>query len=169
FAPRMSAYMTDTKTALLNHNARLHDNFSGGAWASAEFFLSSHKSPPRLDDLDLLWGWCALTSLGNYNPRWGEELILWDEQKVIKFPPGSTFLFLAAFMRYSYTQVRAGEKQYAFDQYLQAGLFRFVESDFRSEASFEATAWKPDHDAREKLRQARMATALGMYSHVSEL
>jgi hypothetical protein len=158
-----------TKNSLLEHDSALRDNCTGGAFPAIEYFLGSDESPPRLDDLDMMWTWRALTSLGSYNARWGGELILWDEKKVIRFPPGATFLFPAAFMRYSFTQVRAGETQYAFSQYAQAGLFRFVENGFMSEANFEATAWKGQKEAREKSREARMANALAMYSHINEI
>ncbi|KAJ7075902.1 hypothetical protein C8R43DRAFT_910698, partial [Mycena crocata] len=61
------------------------------------------------DDLEMLWGWRALTLLGSTRRDGGGELILWEEKKVIELPVGSTVLFPAAFTRYSFTQVRAGE------------------------------------------------------------
>ncbi|KAJ7625128.1 hypothetical protein DFH06DRAFT_1325210 [Mycena polygramma] len=168
FAPRLRQYVQETKDALLTNDAALLD-CTGGAFPAAEFFLGSDESPPRMDDLDMPWGWRALTSLGEYNARWGGELVLWEEKKVVRFPPGATFLFPAAFMRYSFTQLRAGETQYAFSQYAQAGLFRYVENGFMSEDNFEATAWRAQREERDKLRDTRMFRALGMYSHINEI
>jgi hypothetical protein len=169
FAPHLYSHLNATKDALLEHDWDLRDNCYGGAFPAVEFFLGSDESPPRLDDLDMMWGWRALTALGNYNPRWGGELILWDEKKVVKFPPGSTFLFPSTLIRYSFTQIRDGESHYTFQQYAQAGLYRYVESGFRSEATFEATAWMEEREARDRLRDARMGTALAMYSQLEEL
>ncbi|KAJ6463771.1 hypothetical protein C8R47DRAFT_992398, partial [Mycena vitilis] len=169
FAPRLHAHVGETKDALLEHDSSLRDNYTGGAFPSTEYFFGNEESAPRLDDLDMPWSWRALTSLGSYNPRWGGELILWDEKKVIRFPPGTTFLFPSSFIRYSFTHVREGEMQYAFSQYAHAGLFRFVENGFLSEANFEKTAWSAQKDVRDKVRDARMVNALGMYSHLDEI
>ncbi|KAJ7810041.1 hypothetical protein B0H13DRAFT_1667755, partial [Mycena leptocephala] len=168
FAPHLHSHLSGTKDALLDNDEDLRDNCYGGAFPAVEFFLGSDESPPRLDDLDMPWAWRGITALGDYNPRWGGELILWDEKKVVRFPPGSTFLFPASFIRYSFTQVREGETHYTFGQYAQAGLFRYLESGCRSEAMFEATAWTAEREARDRLRDARMANALSMYSHLDE-
>ncbi|KAJ6458088.1 hypothetical protein DFH09DRAFT_961241, partial [Mycena vulgaris] len=174
FAPRLWGHVAGTKQKLLANAAddlaspRLRDNFSGGAFAASEFFLGSAESPPRLDDRDMLWGWRGLTSLGTYDSRFGGELILWDEKLVIKFPVGATFLFPAAFMRYSFTAIRPWERRYSFSQYSQGALFRYAENGFMSEANFEATAWREAHDARNRIRDARMQTALGMYSNMHD-
>jgi hypothetical protein len=93
---------------------------------------------------------------------------LWEEKKVIAFPVGATFLFPAAFTRYSFTQVRAGEQQFGFAQYSQAGPFRHVENGFRNEAAFETQAWKSTREARNRMKDGRMATALAMYSIVED-
>ncbi|KAJ7429110.1 hypothetical protein B0H11DRAFT_1769725, partial [Mycena galericulata] len=169
FGPRLHGHVMATKKALLDHRLLfLRDTFAGSAFAASEAFLGSDESPPRLDDRDMLWAWRALTGLGRYDPDFGGEMILWDEKKVIKFPVGSTFLFPAAFMRYSFTRVHPWERRFAFSQYLDAGLFRYVENGFLSEATFEATAWKSVREARDRIRDARMQTALGMLSHISD-
>lgn len=171
FAPELHTHATATKEALLGaEDLFLRESFggAGGAFTASEVFLGSVESPPRLDDRDMLWGWRAITALGRYDADRGGEIILWDEKKVIKFPVGSTFLFPAAFMRYSFTSVGPLEKRYALSQYSEAGLYRYVENGFMSEGSFEATAWKEDQDARDRKRDARMQTALGMYSHIKD-
>ncbi|KAJ7496075.1 hypothetical protein B0H11DRAFT_1716213 [Mycena galericulata] len=169
FGPGLHTHVMATKKALLDHRLLfLRDTFSGSAFAASEAFLGSAESPPRLDDRDMLWCWRALTGLGRYDPEFGGEMILWDEKKVIKFPVGSTFLFPAAFMRYSFTRVRPWERRFSFSQYSQAGLFRYVENGFMSEATFEATAWRSVREKRDRVRDARMQTALGMFSHLND-
>jgi hypothetical protein len=184
-APRLLAYVRHTKDVLMANDPTLRDNCTGGAFPAVEFFLGNDESPPTLHDLDMMWSWRALTALGKYDARWGGELILWDEKKIFKFPPGATFLFPGRLIRYSFTQVRrssssevntthfiqvrSGEMRYSFGQYAQAGLFRYVENRFMSEANFEATAWKLQRKARDRLRDARMVKALGMYSLLNEI
>ncbi|KAJ7184782.1 hypothetical protein C8R46DRAFT_883310 [Mycena filopes] len=157
------------KESIFQHDPFLRYPWADSAFTAAEFFLGDQESPPRIDDLDAIWGWRALTALGDYDPHWGGELILWEEKKVIKFPPGATFLFPSSMTRYSFTQIRAGESRFEFNQYAQAGLFRYAENDFLSEANFEAISWQKDRRERERAKNARMATALGAYGSLKEL
>ncbi|KAJ7678294.1 hypothetical protein DFH06DRAFT_1121784 [Mycena polygramma] len=169
FAPRLFTHVEHTKQQILGDNWTLRDNFVGGAFHASEFFLGADESAPRLDDLDMLWSWRAVTALGRYQARWGGELILWEEKKVIKFPVGATILFPAAFTQYSFTQVCAGEAQYAFSQYCGAGPFRYVENGYRCEANFDSQAWRATRKAREAMKDRRMETALGMYNFLDKL
>ncbi|KAJ7100993.1 hypothetical protein C8R43DRAFT_907277, partial [Mycena crocata] len=167
-APRVHAHVEQVKNRLLAHDSLLRDTYPG-AFHAAEWYLGSDESPPRLDDLEMLWGWRGLTALGKYSSRWGGDFISWEEKKVIEFPVGATILFPAAFTRYSFTQVRAGEYRYAFCQYSQAAPFRYSDNGFKSEQEFEDSAWRRSREARDRRRDARMAMALGMYSTLSEL
>ncbi|KAJ7698098.1 hypothetical protein B0H17DRAFT_927746, partial [Mycena rosella] len=115
------------------------------------------------DDWDMMWAWRGLTALGHYDTDSDGELILWDEKKVITFPAGVMFLFPSAFMQYFFTRIAPWERQYS-----KAGLFRYAESGFMSEKNFEATAWQSAHEACNKVRDAHLATALNMYSPISE-
>ncbi|KAJ7015935.1 hypothetical protein C8F04DRAFT_984117 [Mycena alexandri] len=169
FAPRLHSHLYETKDLLLENDEWLRDNPTSGAFPAIEFFLGNDESPPRLDDHNLPWTLRALTALGEHNPCWGGELIMWEEKEVITFPPGATILFPASFTRYSFTQVHAGESQYSVSQYAQAGLFRYVENGFLNEANFEAVAWKKQREARDRLRDARMALTLGMYPVADDL
>ncbi|KAJ7168778.1 hypothetical protein C8R46DRAFT_897578, partial [Mycena filopes] len=169
FAPRLLADMRKTKEDIRKHDPFLHETWPGTAFHATEFFMGHGESAPRLDDLDMIWGWRALTALGDYNPRWGGELILWDERKVIRFPPGATFLFPSAMTRYSFTQIRAQESCFAFSQYAHAGCVRYAENDFLNEANFEAIAWRDARRKRERIREARMVEALGMYPLLRDL
>ncbi|KAJ7182631.1 hypothetical protein C8R43DRAFT_868982 [Mycena crocata] len=168
-APRVHAFVDHVKYQLLAHDPLLRDEFPGSAFHAAEWFLGSPESPPRLDDLEFLWAWRGMSFLGKYAHRWGGALILWEERKVIELPVGSTFLFPAAFTRYSFTEVRAGEYQYVFSQYTQAAPFRYVDNGFKSERAFEERAWTRVRDARARRREARMTEALAMYSTLSEV
>ncbi|KAJ7184065.1 hypothetical protein C8R46DRAFT_815214, partial [Mycena filopes] len=129
-APRLLADVREMKDQIFKHDPYLRYPWNDSAFSAAEFFLGDQESPPQIDDLDAIWHWRALTALGDYDANWGGELILWDEKKVVKFPPGATFLFPSAMTRYSFTQIREGESRFSFSQYAQAGLFRYAENDF---------------------------------------
>ncbi|KAJ7469887.1 hypothetical protein B0H11DRAFT_1920498 [Mycena galericulata] len=96
------------------------------AFSILSYEFGASGSPSRLDQFDLLEGWRAITALGNYNCRYGGDLVLWDEKRVIKFPPGSTVLIPAARMRYSFTAVGDDETHYLVAQHTPAGLHRYV-------------------------------------------
>lgn len=81
---------------------------------------------------------------------------LWEEKKVISFPVGATFLFPATFMRHSFTQGHAGEQQFGFAQYSQAGPFRHVENDFHNKVAFETQAWKSTREVHNRLKDGQM-------------
>ncbi|KAJ7294041.1 hypothetical protein C8J57DRAFT_1041480 [Mycena rebaudengoi] len=168
FAPRLAEHVEYVKYQVLNDDFCLCDNFFGGPFATSEFFFGSSKSPPWLDNCDMLWGWRALCVLGDYDKS-REQLILWEEKCIIAMPTCAMILFPSAFMHYSFTAIRPGETQYHFTQYSHAGLFRFVENGFHSDKVFETTAWRKERNTKEKKIGARMATALGMFSQFSDL
>lgn len=81
---------------------------------------------PHTDWLDLVGGWCSVTSLGNYDPTKGGHLILWDLNLAIEFPPYSTIFFPSALLRHSNTEIQEGERRSSITQYNSSGLFRWV-------------------------------------------
>ncbi|KAK7050378.1 hypothetical protein R3P38DRAFT_2391354, partial [Favolaschia claudopus] len=85
-------------------------------------------------------GWCSITSLGNFDPDKGGHLIMWDLKLIIRFPPGYTILIPSALIRHSNTSIQPHEKRFSFTQYTAAGIFRFVDNDFRSDVSVEASS-----------------------------
>jgi hypothetical protein len=85
--------------------------------------------------VNLPFGWCAITALGNFDPTLGGHLVLWDLKLVIEFPPGSTILIPSATLRHSNVAIRQGETRYSFTQYTAGGLFRWVDNGFQCAAS----------------------------------
>jgi len=81
---------------------------------------------PHKDSWDLTWGWCAVTSLGNFDHTKGGHLVLWDLGMVVEFPPHSTILFPSTIITHSNTAIQDGEWRSSVTQYNVAGLFRWV-------------------------------------------
>ncbi|KAJ7711712.1 hypothetical protein B0H16DRAFT_1480117 [Mycena metata] len=77
------------------------------AFSTVEYrFGRSEVTPPppfRLEKRDRAPGWRALTSLGNYQSKTG-QMVFWKEKTVVEFPCGSTMLFPAEWMPYSFTE-----------------------------------------------------------------
>ncbi|KAJ7116137.1 hypothetical protein C8R43DRAFT_1138006 [Mycena crocata] len=46
----------------------------------------SGDESPHVDAANLAWGWCCITTRGNFNLDLGRHLILWDLNLVIRFP-----------------------------------------------------------------------------------
>ncbi|KAJ7680860.1 hypothetical protein DFH06DRAFT_973391, partial [Mycena polygramma] len=167
FSPKLYAYTKNATELIHSFDSTLRREFQG-AFPAAEFDLGELGSAPRLQDKDLLHGWRALTALGNYDSRYGGDIILWDDGFIIRFPPGATILFPAALMRYSFVSVRPGEKQYAFSQYSPAGLYRYITNGYVSDRTIEGNRDKRAVEAVKRARGRRLEAAIDMYSTLNE-
>jgi hypothetical protein len=83
---------------------------------------------PRRETVAHARGFTALTSMGNYDSTEG-ELILWDEERVINFPTGSTFL-LPKWMRHSFTAVKSPGYQMILAQSCEGALWEYISNNF---------------------------------------
>ncbi|KAI0743713.1 hypothetical protein C8Q80DRAFT_1106888, partial [Daedaleopsis nitida] len=138
-APQMYLYYAQTLRAILDNDNTLEPNFDNSVFAGVTFNLGPQVSTfMHTDHLNLPSGWCAVITLGNFDPAEGGHLILWDLNKMIRFPPGSLIFLPSAILRHSNTVVGAHERQFLFTQYSAGGLFRWVECGFRSQKSFQA-------------------------------
>lgn len=81
---------------------------------------------------------CAITALGDYDPKLGGHLVLWDLKLVIEFPPGSTILIPSTSVRHSNVSIRQGETRHSFTQYAAGGLFCWVEHAFQMEKVYQS-------------------------------
>ncbi|KAJ7800834.1 hypothetical protein B0H14DRAFT_2386884 [Mycena olivaceomarginata] len=121
---------------------------------------------PHLDFANLAWGWCSITSLGDFDPDKGGHLILWDLKLIIliRFPPGSTIFIPSALIRHSNTSIQAHEKRFSFTQYTAAGIFQFVDNGFKSQEEVDAMEMSVEEKAaRLEARKARWVDGLKMY------
>lgn len=73
-------------------------------------------------------GWCAVTSIGNYNPRLGGHLVFWELGLIIEFPPGSTILFPSALITHFNTTIAPSETRKSIVRYSAGGIFLWAEA-----------------------------------------
>ncbi|KAJ3562743.1 hypothetical protein NP233_g9386 [Leucocoprinus birnbaumii] len=94
-------------------------NFGPKAWTNR------HRDPKNVS-----YGWCAITTTGDFDPTKGGHLVLEDLKLVIEFPPGATILIPSATFIHGNVPVSIPEKRASFTQYCPAGLLRFVDNGF---------------------------------------
>ncbi|KAL7280228.1 hypothetical protein ACG7TL_006647 [Trametes sanguinea] len=105
----------------------------GDTFSCSTFNLGPQtRTVPHRDHLNLPYGWCAITAFGNFDPKQGGHIILWDLRMVIEFPPGSTILIPSAILMHSNTAIAPEERRYSFTQYTPGGVFRWVASGFQT-------------------------------------
>ncbi|OSD05865.1 hypothetical protein PYCCODRAFT_1464571 [Trametes coccinea BRFM310] len=139
YAPRLHAYYSNSLESLLRRNSKLRPNFANSVFAGATFNLGPHTATqPHIDHLNLPSGLCAITALGDFDPRCSGHLILWDLGLIIEFPPGATVLIPSALICHSNVAVRSWERRYSLTQYSAGGLFQWVECGFQPQKAFSA-------------------------------
>ncbi|KAJ3777746.1 hypothetical protein FB446DRAFT_633391 [Lentinula raphanica] len=120
---------------------------------------------PHLDLKNYMYGWCAVTALGDFDFRKGGHLVLWDLGVVVEFPPGWTMLIPSAYLYHSNTEIGPGETRYSITQYTAGGLFRLV--DDKGVPRINMT--KREVKASKKLQRERRTQALNRYITVDQL
>lgn len=92
-------------------------------------------------------GLLALTSFGNFNPALGGHIVFKDLKLIIRFPPGSTILFLSCIIEHANIPVAEDEFRYSFVQYSAGGLFRWEAYDFQLKEDMKKK--RPDIEAEQ--------------------
>ncbi|OSD08126.1 hypothetical protein PYCCODRAFT_1358115 [Trametes coccinea BRFM310] len=133
FGPRLHRHYEATLSSVCEHHPELRRNFDRSAFSCSTFNLGPQtRTVPHRDHLNLPYGWCAITAFGNFDPKQGGHIILWDLRMVIEFPPGSTILIPSAILMHSNTAIAPEERRYSFTQYTPGGVFRWVASGFQT-------------------------------------
>ncbi len=132
FAPRMYKTYGRVLDEVLGRDELLRRNFKNNNFAAMTINLGPQTVTYRhLDHLNVPWGWCAITAFGNYNPKIGGHLILWNLGIAIEFPPGATIAIPSAIIKHSNVGIGEGERRYSLTQYTAGGLVRWVEGGFQ--------------------------------------
>ncbi|KAJ7823367.1 hypothetical protein B0H13DRAFT_1447898, partial [Mycena leptocephala] len=135
FTPKLHDYYRRTVDTVFewdaaqDHARHLQRNFltTLSVFTTATFnFGPRTVTFPHIDFGNLAWGWCAITTLGWFDPNLGGHLILWDLKLIIRFPPGSTILLPSAILRHSNIKIRPWERHFSFTQFTPAAIFRFI-------------------------------------------
>lgn len=170
YAYQCYTYSKTTLDKLFDWNPRLRRLYKQTAWAACTVnFGPFTVTFPHVDAANLCFGWCAITALGNFNPASGGHLILWDLGLYIRFPPGSTILLPSALLVHSNAPISVGEERFSIIQYSSAGLFRWVENGFRSDANFDLHADAYELQRRNVQRRDRWNSGLCMFTNWADI
>lgn len=170
WAPNLYTFYAEKLGQFYAHYPHLRRNFWNSIFACCTFnFGPATVCFDHTDPGNLPFGWCAITALGNFDPKKGGHLILWDLHLVIEFPPGSTILLPSASLRHGNTAIQQGERRYSFTQYSAGGLFRWVEQGFKSTSEYYAGLTKEQKDAEGKMGEDRWSMGVGLFSTLTSL
>ncbi|TBU53029.1 hypothetical protein BD310DRAFT_952335 [Dichomitus squalens] len=160
-------FYNTTLVALCSLDPSLQRNFKGSAFACATWNLGPRAiAHVHTDHLNLAWGMCAITALGDCDPKLGGHLILWDLRLIIEFPPGTTILIPSAIIRHSNAPLASpDEHRYALVQYSAGGLFRWAECGHQTQKNFQQAGGAYAQTGRE--RWAGGVSMLGRWDELS--
>ncbi|KAJ3965891.1 hypothetical protein EV361DRAFT_809967, partial [Lentinula raphanica] len=166
YAYRTYVYNQMTLGDLCSWNHKLQCFFPRSAWAACTINFGSYTvSYPHVDQANLCFGWCAITALGNFDPDYGGHLVLWDLGYAVRFPPGATILIPLVLLVHSNLPIWPEEEHYSFVQYSSAGIFRWVENGFMSDADFDSRADAQESVRRTRERKERWTSGLRMFTN----
>lgn len=169
WAPRLYQYYGIKLDQLYQKTPGLEPNFTNSIWTAATFnFGPQTVTFKHKDSANLAFGLCAVTALGQFNPKQGGHLILWDMELVIEFPPGATILIPSAILAHSNVSVQPGDVRMSFTQYCAGGLFRWVDQGFQTAANFKA-ADKKGKEQFDLESKERWQMGINLFSTLSDL
>ncbi|KAI0054985.1 hypothetical protein BV25DRAFT_1816244, partial [Artomyces pyxidatus] len=168
-APRLFNHYDETVTAVKTDMPTLQKAFQNSVFPAATFNLGPQAVTRRhRDEANIPYGWCAVTALGDFDPKAGGHLYLWELKMVIEFPPGSTILLPSAVLLHGNTPVQPGETRQSFTQYCAGGLIRWRTYGFRTEEALRAE--DPQLFAQVKAKAAsRWEESLGFFSKIGSV
>jgi hypothetical protein len=173
-APRLWEAGNATVEAVLEHDLRLHLPFhianhtphQPTAFAEVQYRFAITDSVPRLPSRARagVSGWDVFTSLGHYDCS-EVALILWDDQSVVAFPPGSTFFLPAGMMNYSFTAT-SDSSQMLLTQAMHHDLHDYVVNGFRADTGYLQPNWTKEK--REAHWRSRAEVLVGRFPTITE-
>ncbi|KAJ7839242.1 hypothetical protein B0H14DRAFT_2787596, partial [Mycena olivaceomarginata] len=162
WAPSLYALYESTRAAMEEWGPHLRWNFAASVFAACTFNFGPRTiTCPHLDFANLAWGWCAITSLGSFDPDEGGHLILWDLCSSIFIP--------SAIVRHSNVPIQSHETRSSFTQYTAGGLFRWVRNGFMTDEDFELRASEEQKADRNREAETRWEQGMNMFSTIDNL
>ncbi|KAJ7457411.1 hypothetical protein FB451DRAFT_1047272, partial [Mycena latifolia] len=133
FGPKMfKRYVNDLKV-LCEHIPGLRHNFMNSIFPAVTFNLGPEAVAfEHLDFHNNPFGWCGITSTGDFNPRTSTHLYLKQLKLVVKFPSGASALIPSAIIDHGNTPLSPSETRCSIMQYAAGGLFRYVKYGFKT-------------------------------------
>ncbi|KAJ3765178.1 hypothetical protein FB446DRAFT_655602, partial [Lentinula raphanica] len=161
WAPKLHAMYQDYRLQLQKLSPNLLHNFPNSVFSCCTLnFGPRTTTVEHLDHKNYIFGWCAVTALGNFDYTRGGHMVLWDLKLVVELPPGWTILLPSAYLRHSNTTIQDGESRFSFTQYTAGGLFRVIDDEGISRSRMTPAERKH----AQRLQRLRLNTDLNCYS-----
>lgn len=158
-----------TLSSLLEHHPDLVVNFKQSVFGAIGFNVGPRTVTfPHSDHLNLAGGWCVITPLGNFNSKTGGHIILRQLGIAVELPPGSSIAITSAIVEHFNTDIGIDETRMSITQFTPAGLFRWVDNDFRTNKDIAELSTLTDTRDRETKDKTRYQDSLHRFSTFGE-
>jgi len=157
FSKQQHKFYRDRMKELTLWDPKLLPIFPNSAFSAATFNFGPEVRTYRHKDFNnLSHGWCSITALGDFDPKAGGHLVLWELKKIIEFPAGSTIFIPSALVSHSNTPTSPSERRQSFTQYTAGSILRFMACGFQAKGSLRKGAtmkrwWAPGQTLFEQL------------------
>lgn len=140
FAPNLHDFYSHHMHQLLERDDGLKFPFPKSVFACVAFnFGPQVVAIPHKDHINLAYGWCSITALGNFNHKNGGHLVLPELKLVIEFPAGSTVLIPSAALTHYNLPIGPGETRRSITHFSAGGLFRWISYGYQLKGAALAT------------------------------
>ncbi|KAL0058331.1 hypothetical protein AAF712_014999 [Marasmius tenuissimus] len=140
YYPKLERLYTNVKEKIRINNPSLVDPLPKCCFSACNLNMGRAVTLQHTDFLNLLFGQCAVLSMGDFNYKKGGHIVLWDFGLVIEFPPGSMILLPSALVEHSNVSIAGHERRSSITFYSASGLFRWVTNGYMSDKEFKARA-----------------------------
>nr|GAT52428.1 predicted protein [Mycena chlorophos] len=135
--PKLYEQSMDRLTKIDEHFGDHNRTFARSAFACVAFnFGPQVATILHRDWTDEAGKLCAVWNGGDFDPKLGGHLVLWELGLYIEFPPGCWILFPSALITHANIPIQPHEKRVSIVQYTPGGVCRFVDNGFRTEKQF---------------------------------
>jgi len=127
----------------MERDEMLKTPFLGSVFACTAFnFGPRVVTKPHRDHLNLAYGWCSITALGNFDHKLGGHVVLPDLKLAIEFPAGSTILVPSAVLTHYNLPIGSKETRRSITQFSAGGIFRWISYGFQLKRAATAASVK---------------------------
>ncbi|KAJ7450906.1 hypothetical protein FB451DRAFT_1146267 [Mycena latifolia] len=171
FGPKMFKQYVNDLEVLIEQIPALQHNFTNSIFPAVTFNLGPESVTfEHLDYHNNPFGWCGITSAGDFNPKTSAHLYLKQLKLVIEFPSGASSLIPSAIIDHGNTPLGPGETRCSITQYAAGGLFRYVR--YGCKTAKELLAQSGGRQMKASLDGApgeRARWGLGLFSKLEDL
>jgi hypothetical protein len=140
FAPSLYRYYSEKLAKVWDYDPSLRPGFDNSVWPCVAINFGTRViTQPHRDCMNLAYGWCAITALGNFDSTTGGHLVLPDLRIIIRFPSGSTIFIPSAILTHCNIDIAEGEERSSFTQFCAGDIFRFVDCGLQTEGQLRVT------------------------------